>query len=79
MAGFGQVLGQGAEMDAIRGALQTVTGGLSTAFDTTLLGLVGALGLQLLTTLSRREEATLLDSCADYCQTYVLAKLRIDR
>lgn len=79
MAGFGQVLGQGAEMEAIRGALQTVTGGLSTAFDTTLIGLIGALALQVGTTLARREDATLLDACADYCQTYVLAKLRIDR
>jgi biopolymer transport protein ExbB/TolQ len=77
MAGFGEVLSSGADMTAIRTALQTVTGGLSTAFDTTLIGLVGALFLQMWTTISRREEARLLDSCADYCQTYVLAKLRI--
>lgn len=77
MSGFGQVLSQGADIAEIRSALETVTGGLSTAFDTTLLGLIGALILQMWTTMLRRDEARLLDACSDYCQTFVLAKLRI--
>lgn len=77
IGGFGQTLEAGAEMDALRESLQAVTAGLSTAFDTTLLGLVGALFLQLFTTFSRQKEMSFLDRCNDYCQTYVVAKLKL--
>ena len=77
MGGFGGTLKGGADMTQIRESLQTVTQGLSVAFDATLLGLVGTLALQLYATNTRRKEMDFLDECNDYCQTNVVAKLRL--
>jgi biopolymer transport protein ExbB/TolQ len=77
MGAFGVTLQAGGDMSKIREALTVVTGGLSTAFDTTLLGLVGTLILQLRATLLRRDEMRFLDDCNEYCQTNVVAKLRL--
>ncbi len=73
---FGNVLGQAAEINALRGALQEVTGGLSVAFDTTLVGLVAAVGIQLLLTHVKRDEELFLDECNEYCHRHIVSKLR---
>ena len=77
MGAFGGTLRSGADMSQIRESLQTVTQGLSVAFDATLIGLVGTLALQLYATNIRRQEMDFLDECNDYCQSHVVAKLRL--
>ena len=77
LGSFGQVLTAASEMDQLRGALQKVTGGLSTAFETTLQGLVAALVIHLLMVAVRRREEQFLDRCKDYCQKNLVGKLRL--
>ncbi len=77
IGGFGQVLGSNSEMSQIASSLKVVTGGLATAFETTLLALVCALAIQLLVTFLRKGEEEFLDACAEYCQRHVVSKLRI--
>ena len=66
-------------MDAIRGSLESVTVGLATAFETTLVALVCALILQLLITYLQGRESEFLDDCNDYCHANVVARLRLIR
>ena len=77
IGGFGQVLSNNTEMSEIASSLKVVTGGLATAFETTLLALVCALGIQMLVTFLRKGEEEFLDDCAEYCQRNVVSKLRI--
>ena len=74
---FGSVLESGADMEIIKEKLAEVTGGLSTAFVTTLQALVAALGIQLLQTFLRKSEQEFLDECGRYCTDRVVNKLRI--
>ena len=77
LGSFGAVLSSASEMGQLRGALQKVTGGLSTAFETTLEGLVAALVIQLLMVGMRRREEQFLDHCKDYCQKNLVGRLRL--
>lgn len=74
---FGGVLSKADNMDAVRPALQRVTGGLAVAFETTLQGLLGALVIQLILTFARRAEEGFLDDCKDYCQRHIVSRLRL--
>jgi len=74
---FGLTLQAGGDMSAIKGSLQTVTAGLATAFETTLIALVAALIIQLLITFRQSREGEFLDACNDYCHASVAAKLRL--
>jgi biopolymer transport protein ExbB/TolQ len=74
---FGSVLGSTAEISAIKPALQGVTAGLAIAFETTFVGLVAALAIQLILTGVKRREEQLLDDCREYCQRQLVSKLRI--
>jgi len=76
---FGRTLQAGADMDAIRGSLEGVTGGLATAFDTTFVALVCALILQLLITFLQSQESEFLDDCNDYCHANMVSRLRLRR
>jgi biopolymer transport protein ExbB/TolQ len=76
IGGFGAVLAKGTEISELKTSLQGVTGGLSTAFETTLIGLVAALGIQLLLTVLRKHEDDFLDSCSDYCHEHIVSRLR---
>ena len=78
VAGFGNVLQTAGDLTAIKGALTNVTSGLGTAFETTLVALVASLVVQLCITLRQRQELALLDDCSEYCQGYVISKLRMD-
>lgn len=73
---FGSVLSESAEIDALKPALQKVTAGLSTAFETTLQALVAALVLHMLLTMIKRAEEQMLDSFTEYCQNNIVRKLR---
>lgn len=74
---FGKVLSSGANTSELTSSLQVVTGGLSTAFETTLVALVLALFLQLYTTAVKKREEELLLDCSEYCQQNIIAHLRM--
>lgn len=76
---FGQTLQASAEVARLKESLLGVTGGLSTAFETTLVGLVAALIIQLFLSYLQQKETDFLDECNDYCQSHVIAKLRLNR
>lgn len=77
LGSFGGVLSHSEEIGELRVALQSVTGGLSTAFETTLQGLVSALCIHLLMISVQRREEQFLDACKDYCQKYIVGRLRL--
>ncbi len=77
LGAFGGVIQESADFEQLKPALREVTGGLATAFDTTLLALVAALVVQMLLTLTRRREEELLDDCQAYCLKHVVGKLRL--
>jgi len=77
VGGFGAVLESAQNLDAIRGALGGVTGGLATAFETTLVALVFSLVVQLWITFQKRREIQLLNDCSEYCQAHIISKLRM--
>ena len=75
---FGSVLASDSDMDALIPTLKQVTGGLSTAFETTLIALVIALFLQLIATNIKKREEEFLDECSEYCLNHVVSRLRLD-
>eukprot|EP00913_Durusdinium_trenchii_P023372 g21950.t1 len=77
IGGFGSVLQTTEEIKDIKQSLQGVTGGLSTAFETTLQGLVAALVIQLILTFLKKSEQEFLDECAEYCTREIVNKLRV--
>ena len=77
IGGFGGVLETAGEMSEIKIALQGVTAGLATAFQTTLEALVAALFIQLGLGFLRKSEEEFLDACSEYCVRHVVNKLRI--
>jgi biopolymer transport protein ExbB/TolQ len=74
---FAQTLASSEDLNAIKANLQGVTGGLATAFETTLVALVMALLLQLYLTSLQKRETDFLDECNDYCHQHVISKLRL--
>lgn len=77
VGGFGAVVAGGADMEALKGALGGVTGGLAIAFETTLIALVAALIIQLLMTFLQQKEEDFLDECAAYCHKNLTSKLKM--
>jgi len=76
---FTKTLQGTADLAAIKANLQGVTGGLATAFETTLVALVCALIIQLYATFLQQRESEFMDQCGDYCHTHVVSKLRLAR
>lgn len=74
---FGSVMTASESSDALLPALKNVTGGLGVAFDTTLIALVAALSIQMLTTFLRKAEQEFLDDCSEYCTRNVVNRLRL--
>ena len=68
IGGFGKTIAGTQEVEAIKESLGGVTAGLSTAFDTTLVGLIATLSLHFLTNFLKFRESLFLDQCNDYCQ-----------
>ena len=75
---FGGVLSADAELSELIPTLKEVTGGLATAFETTLIALVIALVLQLWATSVKKSEEEFLDECGEFCSVNIVAKLRMD-
>ena len=79
IGGFGKTIAGSQEVEAIKASLGGVTGGLATAFDTTLVGLLATIILHFLTNFLKFRESLFLDQCNDYCQVHVLAKLKLSK
>ncbi len=77
VGGFGNVLGNSKEISQLVESLKMVTGGLATAFETTLQALVAALIIQILLTFLKKGEEEFLDSCAEYCLSRIVNRLRL--
>ena len=75
IGGFGRVLSQTDDPEQLIEALKGVTGGLATAFETTLLALMAALLVQMSMTFQKKREEEFLDECTEYCQREVLSRL----
>lgn len=78
IGGFGRVLSQTDDPTQLIDALKGVTGGLATAFETTLVALVAALTVQMLMTFVKKREEEFLDECAEHCQRVIVNRLRIN-
>lgn len=74
---FSSLLDNQDDVRAIVGSLKEVTGGLSTAFETTLLALVIALIVQLWITNQRKAEEVFLDDCQEYCLKQIVSRIKI--
>ncbi len=74
---FTAVLSDTTSMANLKPALQDVTDGLATAFETTLQGLTAALVVQMVMTLVRRSEEQMLDDFMEHCQRDVVGRLRL--
>lgn len=68
-----------ARFDNLTRNLQDVTSGLSTAFETTLQGLIAALSIQLLMAGLRKKEESFMDDCREYCHANIISRLRLIR
>ncbi len=75
---FSSLLSDESEVAGIITSLREVTGGLSTAFETTLVALVIALFLQLWITIQKKAEEEFLDECQDYCLGQIVSRMRAD-
>ena len=64
------------DLDEIREQLGKVTGGLSTAFDTTLVSLIFSLCVMFPTSIMQKREEDLLNKVDEYCNEYFLKRLR---
>ncbi|MCH7224556.1 MotA/TolQ/ExbB proton channel family protein [Haloferula sp. A504] len=74
---FGNTLKQEGDFSGIKESLTGVTGGLATAFDTTLVALVLALVLQLVISFVQSRESAWLDACNEYCSRQLASRLRL--
>ncbi len=74
---FGAIIAEVSDLSEITGHLREVTAGLSTAFETTLQGLVAALTIQLLMASMRKKEEVFLDACKEFCHKNIISKLKL--
>lgn len=74
---FSAVLEQSEDMSQVKDSLRSVTGGLATAFETTLVALVAALAIQLILVFLKKSEQEFLDDCAEYSTNQIVNHLRI--
>ncbi|WP_269524828.1 MotA/TolQ/ExbB proton channel family protein [Coraliomargarita parva] len=77
IGGFGHTLSAGTEnLNGLIESLQAVAGGLSVAFDTTLLALIASLILQIYTSFERAQESAFLEDCNFFIQNEFYPNLR---
>lgn len=69
-------MGAAADIEVIKEQLGQVTGGLSEAFDTTLVSLVFSLFVMFPTSIMQKNEEDLLNKVDEYCNEYFLKRLR---
>jgi len=76
VSSFGGEMGAAADIEVIKEKLGQVTGGLSEAFDTTLVSLVFSLFVMFPTSVMQKNEEDLLNKVDEYCNEYFLKRLR---
>ena len=69
-------MGAAADIEVIKEQLGQVTGGLSEAFDTTLVSLIFSLFVMFPTSVMQKNEEDLLNKVDEYCNEYFLKRLR---
>ena len=69
-------MGAAADIEKIKEQLGQVTGGLSEAFDTTLVSLIFSLFVMFPTSVMQKNEEDLLNKVDEYCNEYFLKRLR---
>ncbi|MFM7798985.1 MAG: MotA/TolQ/ExbB proton channel family protein [Planctomycetota bacterium] len=75
---FTDVLNQaGGDSASIKSKLGPVVGGLATAFETTLVALLAAVCIQLLSTWVYKREESLLDAITDFTNEHILSRLKL--
>lgn len=75
---FSAVLdGSGGDAGGMKEKLKPVVAGLSTAFETTLVALLAAVAIQLLSTWVFKREEALLDGITDFTNEHVLSRLKL--
>ena len=79
MASFGGEMGAAADIEVIKEQLGQVTGGLSEAFDTTLVSLIFSLCVMFPTSVMQKNEEDLLNKVDEYCNEYFLKRLALNR
>lgn len=75
--GSGDAVAGGVAVTSIKDKLGPVVAGLATAFNTTLVALVAAVGVQLLMTYIYKMEEELLDDCTKYCNDKIISRLKL--
>lgn len=78
VGGFGGDMSDAQNIEALKEQLGEVTGGLSVAFDTTLVALVMSLLVSIPTTALRKSEEDLLNGVDEYCNENLLKRLNDD-
>jgi phage shock protein PspC (stress-responsive transcriptional regulator) len=76
VSSFGGEMGAAADIEKIKEQLGQVTGGLSEAFDTTLVSLIFSLFVMFPTSVMQKNEEDLLNKVDEYCNEYFLKRLR---
>ncbi len=72
-------LSSGGSMDAMKGALQEVFGGLGTAFDTTLLALIMSMLVKIPASALQKGEEDVITKVDEYCNENLLRRLNDGR
>ncbi len=75
VAGFSTTLETATSIDAMRASIESVTGGLGVAFDTTLLALVMSILIMFPSSALQRLEEGFLGQVDDYCAEHVVRRL----
>jgi biopolymer transport protein ExbB/TolQ len=76
VGGFSDAIGSAVDLDVMKNSIGSVTGGLSIAFDTTLLALVMSILIMFPASAIQRREEAFLAEVDDYCAEYLIPKLR---
>jgi biopolymer transport protein ExbB/TolQ len=79
IGGFGKVLSETQDPAELIDALKGVTGGLATAFETTLIALIGALMVQMTMSMLKKREEEFLNECEEYCHQNIVNRLRLNQ
>lgn len=78
IGGFSSVLKTTDDVTQISDSLQGVTGGLATAFDTTLIALIAALIIQLIMVVLKKAEEEFHDEALEYGIQKIVGRLRLE-
>ncbi|WP_417730510.1 MotA/TolQ/ExbB proton channel family protein [Rosistilla oblonga] len=78
IGGFGRVLSETQDPAELIDALKGVTGGLATAFETTLVALIAAMIVQMAMSMLKKNEEEFLDECEEFCHRDIVNRLRLN-